>query len=375
MSLVVFPFKEEDLGVVEANLRTAAAHDRVEAVWAVAAAEGEDLDSLAAISAQVGSDTGTPVSVFAQERLGIYRPGKGDGMNTALREAARAGFDRVHFYDADITNFDTDWIESSELRADEGYAIVRHRFPRAATDAMITWMVTRPALAMLFPGTLLPRLGQPLGGEMLLTGEVVARLAADRFLVARSDWGVDTVITYATAAMGLPIYEHNVPTGKRHALYGSLADIRTMLVECLGAVKSLRGLPPPDSPWESDPPAEVPEDLKQTVAYDATRTAALLTEGWSDGEEALARTLPESASILANREEPTFAFMEATVWGETLRLLIDRFVLGDPDWEGIAFRLWAMRVLAYTTAVASQGYDTAMSYLEKTIADYEAASA
>ena len=92
--------------------------------------------------------------------------------------------------------------------------------------------------------------------------------------MARSDWGVDTVITYATAAMGLPIYEHNVPTGKRHALYGSLADIRTMLVECLGAVKSLRGLPPPDSPWESDPPAEVPEDLKQTVAYDATRTAA-----------------------------------------------------------------------------------------------------
>lgn len=375
MSLVVFPFKEEDLGVVEANLRTAAAHDRVEAVWAVAAAEGEDLDSLATISAQVGSDTGTPVSVFAQERLGIYRPGKGDGMNTALREAARAGFDRVHFYDADITNFDTDWIESSELRADEGYAIVRHRFPRAATDAMITWMVTRPALAMLFPGTLLPRLGQPLGGEMLLTGEVVARLAANPFVMARSDWGVDTVITYATAAMGLPIYEHNVPTGKRHALYGSLADIRTMLVECLGAVKSLRGLPPPDSPWESDPPAEVPEDLKQTVAYDATRTAALLTEGWSDGEEALARTLPESASILANREEPTFAFMEATVWGETLRLLIDRFVLGDPDWEGIAFRLWAMRVLAYTTAVASQGYDTAMSYLEKTIADYEAASA
>ena len=74
---------------------------------------------------------------------------------------------------------------------------------------------------------------------MLLTGEVVARLAANPFVMARSDWGVDTVITYATAAMGLPIYEHNVPTGKRHALYGSLADIRTMLVECLGAVKSL----------------------------------------------------------------------------------------------------------------------------------------
>ena len=51
------------------------------------------------------------------------------------------------------------------------------RFPRAATDAMITWMITRPALARLFPGTLLPRLDQPLGGEVLLTGRAVEALA------------------------------------------------------------------------------------------------------------------------------------------------------------------------------------------------------
>ena len=198
MSLVVFPFKREDLDVVEANLRTAAGHPRVEAVWAVAATEGDDLDAVSTIAARVGSAEGRPVSVFAQERLGRYRSGKGDGMNTAIRKAADAGFRRVHFYDPDITNLDGDWIESAEAKADEGYAIVRHRFPRAATDAMITWMVTRPGLAMLFPGTLLPRLGQPLGGEMLLTAEAVRRLASDPLVTARSDWGIDTMITYAT---------------------------------------------------------------------------------------------------------------------------------------------------------------------------------
>lgn len=374
MSLVVFPFKKEDLGVVEANLRTAAGHRRVEAVWAVAAAEGDDLDSLAAIADQITAEMGKPVSVFAQERLGIYRPGKGDGMNTAIRHADDAGFARVHFYDADITNFDDDWIESAERRADQGYAIVRHRFPRAATDAMITWMVTRPSLAMLFPGTILPRLGQPLGGEMLITSEVVARLAAEPLVTARSDWGVDTMITYATASMGLPIYEHNVAEGKRHALYGSLADIRTMVLECLGAVMSLRGLPAPHSPLDADPPAQVPEDLKQTVAYDPDRTVALLAEGWSDAEIELARQFPEAERILANRSNPSFEFMNAEVWGETLRLLLSRFVLGEPRWESLAFRLWTMRVLAYTTSVVPQGYDNAMAYLEETILEYEAAA-
>ena len=374
MSLVVFPFKKEDLGVVEANLRTAASHHRVKVVWAVAAGDGDDLDSVTAIADQITAEMGKPVSVFPQERLGLYRPGKGDGMNTALRHAADAGFARVHFYDADITNFDEDWMESAEQRADQGYAIVRHRFPRAATDAMITWMVTRPALAMLFPGTILPRLGQPLGGEMLVTSEVVAALAADPLVTARSDWGVDTMVTYATAALGLPLYEHNVAAGKRHALYGSLADIRTMVLECLGAAKSLRGLPAPESPWDADPPAEVPEDLKQTVAFDSDRTVALLTEGWSDTEVELARQFPEADRILANRSESTFEFMDAEVWGETLRLLLDRFVLGEPDWESLAFRLWTIRVLAYTTSVVPQGYDAAMAYLEETILDYEAAS-
>ena len=36
----MFPFKSEDLTVVSSNLTTAARHERVDEVWAVAAAEG-----------------------------------------------------------------------------------------------------------------------------------------------------------------------------------------------------------------------------------------------------------------------------------------------------------------------------------------------
>ncbi|MCI0543674.1 MAG: hypothetical protein L0Z49_04400 [Actinobacteria bacterium] len=368
MSLVVFPFKEEDLAVVGSNLANAAGHSRIEEVWAVSAGDGDTMEAVERIASEV---SGAPVRVFPQERMGRFRPGKGDGLNTALRLAAEVGFDRVHIYDADITNFGPDWIDGAEETADRGYYIVRHRFPRAATDAMITWMVTRPALAISFPGTILPRLGQPLGGEMLLTGEAVRRLAADPRVVERSDWGIDTMLTYATVAMGLPFWEHHIADGKRHALYGSLDEIRVMVVECLDAVRSLRGLPAPTTALRSDPPAPIPEDLKRTVAYDLERTTALLTTGWTAAEAELAATLPMADLVMRNRERPFYEFLDAETWGVMLGDLLDRFVLGDPVWESLAFRLWLMRVLAYTTDQARLGYDAAIAYLESTIRDYE----
>lgn len=375
MSLIVFPFKQEDLSVIAANLTTAARHRRVDEVWAVAATAGPEMNEVSSISGAIATGESTPIEVFAQERIGVFRSGKGDGMNTAIRRAAERGFDRVHFYDADITNFDDNWIDGAEMAADRGYGVVRHRFPRASTDAMITWMITRPSLAMLFPGTVLPRLGQPLGGEMLLTGEAIAALASDSSVQARSDWGVDTMITHATTTLGLPVYEHNVAEGKRHALYGTLDEIRAMAIECLDAVISLRGKESPKGVAEfaADPSAPVPDDLKNTVAYDVNPTITLLNATWQPGEQKLAESLPEplAVEVLRNHQAPHFDFMDASTWGETLAVLHNEFQLGDPAWEALAFRLWLMRVLAYTTNQALQGYDTAVRYLDRTIRDYE----
>jgi hypothetical protein len=63
--------------------------------------------------------------------------------------------------------------------------------------------------------------------------------------------------------------------------------------------------------------------------------------------------------------------MDAGLWFQAHGFLIERFVLGDPAWESLAFRLWLTRVLAYTENQAQTGYDRAMEYLESTISDYE----
>jgi len=138
VSLAVFSFKDEDPALVTANLGTAASHPRIDEVWAVASEDGAVTRQVEAGALEIASSLSTPVLVIPQERIGKLRPGKGDAMNTAIRRAAGEGRERVHFYDADITNFDATWIEGAEEAADRGFGVVRHRFPRAATDAMIT---------------------------------------------------------------------------------------------------------------------------------------------------------------------------------------------------------------------------------------------
>lgn len=362
MSLIVFPFKEETLEVVAANLTTAATHDRVHEVWAVGAADNITTDRVADLGRDISVAHSKPVEVFAQERLGTFRSGKGDGMNTAIRRAAERGFDRIHFYDADITNFDHGWIDGAEEAADRGFGVVRHRFPRAATDAMITWMVTRPGLATLFPGTILPRLGQPLGGELLLNESAVAALASDDAVVARSDWGIDTMITHRTAALGLDIYEHNAPDGKRHALYGSLTDIRDMILECLDAVSSLADAARPTSTFEPDPPAPVPDDLKEVVGYDTASTRESIATQPSGEETAVLDELGADGSTDLGGEE----------WLNVFPRLMRGFDLDSAGWRAAAFRLWVRRVLHYTENVVPSGYDPAMNYLEGTILSFEA---
>ncbi len=371
----MFPFKSEPPGLVLSNMATAAANPAIDEVWAVASEEGEIEQEMRAASPDVAAAHGKPIEVLTQEHIGSYRPGKGDGMNTAIALAAEQGRDRVHFYDADITNFDSSWIDGAERAADRGFGVVRHRFPRASTDAMITWMITRPALARLFPGTFLPRLNQPLGGEILLTRQAIESLAVSELVRDRSDWGIDTVLTYSTSVMGLGLYEHHVQDGKRHALYGSLDELRDMLVECLDAAASLVGKPGPSAQavHGSDPPEPAPLDLMRTVAYDIDGTMRLLRADWRPEEIRLAERLPGDigALLLERQTDPGFSFMDEDRWYQAHGFLLDHFTLGDGAWESLAFRLWLTRVLAYTTNQAKAGFDAAMAYLEGTISEYE----
>lgn len=386
MSLVVFPFKREDPETVLTNVRIAAGHPRVSRVLTVAAEKDETFRAIVDAAPELERETGTPLDVVLQERLGTKRPGKGDAMNTALRWfLEETDLDRIHFYDADMLSFTADWITRAEASADVGYPVVRHYFPRASTDAMITFLVTRTGFALLWPKSELPWIEQPLGGELLLRRPVVKRLVADELVQAQSDWGIDTVYTFATVKYGFPTYETYRPEGKVHKLYRALTDLRTMLVECFAAIQELRNNHLEETPREGpvetipggivhrvEPQLQVPLDIIEKVGFDFEGTLALLVEGWSPRQEQLLDAFSPAIrdGMLVNRKRPCFNFLGEREWLEIYRVLLDRFELGDQDWEEILFKLWTVRVLNYTVTVALRGYGYSRGYRHNTIVRY-----
>jgi mannosylglycerate synthase len=330
-------------------------------------------EAIEAAKAGIESEYGKPVSLMLQERIGELRPGKGDGMNSGLRYMLTTDHDRLHFYDADITSFDHTWITKAEDAADLDYGVVRHYFPRASTDAMITWLITRAGLAMLFPHSELPWIEQPLGGELLLTRPVVEMLVADPRVARRSDWGIDTAITFSLAQNAVPMFEAYMEVGKAHALYGRLTDLRTMLVECFDALRSCRGLEVPKGVVHHiEHPEVVPEAIATKVGYDIEATLHLLTESWTDHQTALLELFPVPVrdGMFASRERPTFGFMTEDLWYESYQVALEHFDMSDPDWHQLLFRLWTVRVIAYTTSSALRGYGFAMRSMRNMVHSY-----
>ncbi|MDJ0925352.1 MAG: hypothetical protein QNJ77_12395 [Acidimicrobiia bacterium] len=374
MSLVVFPFKVEKPEVVVNNIHMAASHERVSEVLCVGVEEEETYAAIAAAAPHVMAETDTPVNLILQDRLGSLRPGKGDGMNTALKYfLEKTDVDRVHFYDSDITSFNQGWITTAEEFADLGYDVVRHYFPRAATDAMITWFITRVGFAVLWPYSELPWIEQPLGGELLLTRKTTENLVADPLVMAQSDWGVDTIYTFRMIQGGAKMFEAYVKEGKAHKLYGRLTDLRTMLVECFAAIQSLKDEKVDGSTLHRvQPPDVVPSAISEKLGYDIEASMSLLTERWTDRQAELLELFPVPIrdGMIANRQRPRFGFMDEAAWFETYCVLLSHFEKDDEDWREIIFKLWIIRVLNYTTTAAARGYAYGMRYLRSMVERY-----
>ncbi len=374
MSLVVFPFKTEDPEVVVANLRVAAEHPSVSRVLAVGFEVESTYQAVESERDDMARAASTPIDLVLQERVGTKRSGKGDGMNTALRYFLdETDSERIHFYDADITSFGSDWISQAERAADLGYEVVKHFFPRSSTDAMITWMITRAGFALLWPRTELPRIEQPLGGELLFTRPVVEALVADERVQAQSDWGIDTLYTFSTVQAGFSLYETYVSQGKAHALYGGLTDLRTMLVECFSAIQGLAGEVVGENVTHQVEAAEaVPPSITEKIGYNLEVTLGLLSQNWTERQEHLLDGFPDPIrrGMLANRDAATFLFMDEEAWHLTYRRLLESFVPGDADWDELLFRLWITRVINYTATRALRGYEHAQSYLASMVDGY-----
>jgi len=385
VSLVAIPFKSEVPETVLNLVEIAAAHPRVKGVLAVGAEEDDTYRALRSRQDDLQREHGTFLEVIFQERIGTKRPGKGDAMNTALKWfLEETDLERIHFYDADITSFTSDWITQAEESADLGFQVVRHYFPRTSTDGMITFLVTRTGFALLWPTSELPWIEQPLGGELLFTRAVVEDLVANPFVQGQSDWGIDTVYTFFNVKDGHSMYETYRPEGKVHTLYGKLAELRTMLVECFSVVQQLSRAPE-NHGWQGaehaptggivhrvEPQFQVPLSIIENVGFDIQGTMALLLEGWTNRQEELLNLFerPIRDGMLANRSHPNFEFMGEEAWAEAYCTLLRMYEQGDADWEDLLFKLWTARVLNYSVNVALRGYGFARRYRHSTIIRY-----
>jgi len=367
-SLVVFPFKSEDIEVFQRNIREAAAHPRVEAVLCVGHSENSCYRQIKELVPTIEAETRKEVHLLIQERLGNKRPGKGDGMNTALRYfLEETGYERLHFYDSDIVSFTGGWISRAEEAADEGYQVVRHYFPRASTDAMVTWMITKTGFALLWPDTELPFIEQ----QLLITREVADKLFKDELVIDRSDWGIDTVYTWAIARNRFSMYETYISVGKLHKLYGTLGDLKEMVVECFNTIQELQGeeIETEGMAHRVERPGPVPEEVKEKTAYDLEGSLLLLMENWTGRQVELLDLFPQGVreGMGECRWRPRFKFMDEESWYETYKVLLEKFDCEDGDWQELLFKLWIARVLNYTSSIALRGYDYALYYLYRMI--------
>jgi len=369
-SLVVFPFKSEDVEIFTRNIREALSHPAVGSVLCIGLEKNECYRAVADLAA-----TESRLDVIVQDRLGSKRPGKGDGMNTGLHFFLdQTEYERLHFYDSDIKTFTRVWIVRAEEAADEGYQVVRHYFPRASTDAMITWMITKTGFATVAPHTQLSHIEQPLGGELLITREVAEMLYQDENVLAQSDWGIDTVYTWKMFHNGFSLYETYQEAGKIHKLYSQLTDIKTMLIECFAAIQSLREaqLTARAIRHDIEQPKAVPESVKQKTAYDIEGTMGLLMEDWTERQAHLLDYFPDTirAAMRQCQIKPRFGFMDEAAWFTVYNILLDHFDVEDEDWQNLLFKFWVARVLDYTTQSALRGYDYAISHLHGMIEQY-----
>ncbi len=379
MSLVVFPFKTEDVNVVIRNVRIAAEHPRVKHILCVGYEREETYHALMDIKMELVKTYKKRIDVIIQERIGNKRPGKGDGMNTALKFfLENTKHTRIHFYDSDIKTFGPNWITKAEEAADLDYPVVRHYFPRSSTDAMVTWMITKTGFCILWPTSELPWIEQPLGGELLFQRKVVKKLVNEKMVQDQSDWGIDTMYTFFTVKYGYPMYETYIQEGKSHKSYGKLTDLRNMVLECFAVIQSLSEIQFSSENSErvekttyggivhrAEHPDVVPPHITERISYDIEGSFTILLDNWTKEIEELLDLFPQKIrdGMIKNKKYPTFQFMDEWQWYETYLILLKHYDHQNPHWQELLFKLWTTRVLNYTLNVALKGYDYAMRYL------------
>ncbi|MEA1963938.1 MAG: hypothetical protein U9O41_02290 [Candidatus Aerophobetes bacterium] len=367
-SIVCFPFKKEDIKVFTRNIQEALSHPNVREVLCVGYEKNDCFNEIEAKIPEVEKKEKKRIHLMVQKRFGGKRPGKGDGMNTALDFFVHhTSYDRIHFYDADIVSFNRRWVERGERKAEEGYQVVRFFFPKASTDGTITWNITKCGLAYNWPDTLLPHIEQPLGGELIIERGIAEKLLKDKKVLNYSDWGIDTAYTLAFCRYQVPLYEAYIKEGKLHKFYGKLTDLYTMLIECFAIIQEdcKMRIDKGNIPYKKDSVDMVLKAVREKRAFDVEGTLPLLRENWTEEEMELLSFFPSRIreGMRLCRKDPNVRFMDPQIWYEVYGILLDKFDQDKKVWRDLLFRLWVARVLNHTLYYASKGYDYGMKTL------------
>lgn len=378
-SVVCFPFKSEDERIFIKNIGEALEHPRVAEVILVGYEKNKCYQKVESAISFLQKEKGKKINLMLQRRLGEKRPGKGDGMNTALDFFVnRTPYQRIHFYDADIITFSREWITKSEGKLDQNFQVVRCFFPKASTDGMITWNITRCGFAYNWPETILPEIEQPLGGELALTREIAQKLIKDRWVLKYSDWGIDTAYMLAFCQYKASIYEVYIRHGKLHKLYGKLTDLYTMLIECFTIIQEDQSIKIDTTGilYHKDNIESVSHKVQRKKAFDVRGTVFLLKkENWSPEEKELLDLFPvrirKGMLALQKSNHVDVRFMNPENWYEVYGVLLRHFNQKSCAWKNLLFRLWVARVLNHTFYFVSKSYQQAMESLYQMITSFK----
>ena len=131
-----------------------------------------------------------------------------------------------------------------------------------------------------------------------------------------------------------------------------------MLLECLHVLQRLRQASPPVAIRHSaEGGSKVAPPVTEKLAFDVDATRSLLLRPWT----------PDQLVLLRRHFDPELEVLEPAAWLGALRVLLDHYEPASPDWQEIAFRLWARRVLAHTKAIAGIPYEEAMRSLQEMV--------
>jgi len=207
--IVIFPTKNEGktIGACVSAVKQSKYKPEVLVV------DGYSTDNTVEEAKKAGADV-----IFPPKRMS---PGKGLAVKTGLEEAFKRGAEIIVFFDSDIENLSSEWVDKLVDTVEiEGYDMCRAAYFRDPADAPLSKLVVERLLAIFFPE--IAHLSQP------LTGEVAAKASVWKTIYDTglpNGWGIDVAILIEATMLGFRVKEVWLGFKEHRSYRGAAEDV------------------------------------------------------------------------------------------------------------------------------------------------------